>query len=112
MFCVIYYKTKISEDRSTEVKQRCPGYEASFFYAEAATEGVLSKRCSLKFRKIHKKTPVPESLFLIKRLWHSCFPVDLAKFSRTPFLQNTSDGCLGSLSTVTHRLGPYQISMM
>ena len=27
---------------------------------------------------------------LKKRLWHSCFPVNLAKFLRTPFLQNTS----------------------
>ena len=26
--------------------------------------GVLSKRCSLKFCKIHRKTPVPESLFI------------------------------------------------
>ena len=25
-----------------------------------------------------------------KRLWHKCFPVNLAKFLRTPFLQNTS----------------------
>ena len=83
----------------------------SFFYEEAATEGVLSKKCSLKFRKI-QKTPVPESLFLVKRLWYRCFPVNLAKFSRTLFLQNTSDGCLGSLSTVIHRLGPYRISMM
>ena len=27
---------------------------------------------------------------LKKRLWHRCFPADLAKFLRTPFLQNTS----------------------
>ena len=27
---------------------------------------------------------------LKKRLWHSCFPVNFAKFLRTPFLQNTS----------------------
>ena len=27
---------------------------------------------------------------LKKRLWHRCFPVNFAKFSRTPFLQNTS----------------------
>ena len=27
---------------------------------------------------------------LKKRLWHRCFPVNLAKFLRTPFLQNTS----------------------
>ena len=25
-----------------------------------------------------------------KRLWHRCFPVNFAKFLRTPFLQNTS----------------------
>ena len=26
---------------------------------------------------------------LKKRLWHICFPVNFAKFQRTPFLQNT-----------------------
>ena len=46
------------------------------------------------------KTPVPESLFnkvvglrpatLLKKKPHRCFPVNFAKFSRTPFLQNTS----------------------
>ena len=64
-------------------------------------EVFCKKRCSWKFRKIHRKTPVPESLFnkvaglrpatlLKKRLWHRCFPVNFAKFLRTPFLQNTS----------------------
>ena len=45
---------------------------------------------------MHRKTPVPESLFLIKlkalrpatllkkRLCHRCFPVNFAKFLRTP----------------------------
>ena len=44
---------------------------------------------------------MPESLFnkvaglrsatlLKKRLWHRCFPVNFAKFQRTPFLQNAS----------------------
>ena len=27
---------------------------------------------------------------LKRRLWHRCFPVNFAKFLRTPFLQNTS----------------------
>ena len=47
------------------------------------------------------KIPAPESLFnknaglrpatlSKKRLWHKCFPVNFAKFLRTPFLQNTS----------------------
>ena len=30
---------------------------------------------------------------LKKRLWQRCFPVNFAKFLRTPFLQNTSGGC-------------------
>ena len=73
------------------------------------------KRCSWKFHKIHKKTPVnarvsffnkvaglcqslffnkvaglrPATLFK-KRLWRRCFPVNFVKFLRTPFLQNTS----------------------
>ena len=38
-----------------------------------------------KFRKIHRKTHVPETLLLKKRLWHRCFPVNFAKFLRTPF---------------------------
>ena len=49
-------------------------------------------------RKIHSKTPVLESLFfnkvvalrpatlLKKKLWHRCFSVNFAKFSRTTFL--------------------------
>ena len=32
-------------------------------FSEAATGGVLWKKCSLKFLKIHRKTPVPQSLF-------------------------------------------------
>ena len=57
------------------------------------------KRCSQKFCKIHRKTPVAESLFyksctsatlLKKRLGHKCFPVNFAKFLKTPFWRNTS----------------------
>ena len=48
------------------------------------------KRCSQKFRKIHVKTPVPESLFYKKRFWQRWFRVNFAKFLRTPLLQNTS----------------------
>ena len=39
-----------------------------------------------KFRKIHRKTPVPRPVTLLKkRLLHRCFPVNFAKFLRTPF---------------------------
>ena len=86
-------------------KQMCQG----LFFIKVA-----GKRCSQKFRKIHKKTPLPESLFnkvsglrpatvLKKRLWHRCFPVNFAKFLKTPFfteqfsLQNSSGLLLLSL---------------
>ena len=35
----------------------------SLKYEQKHSEGVLWKRYSLKFHKIHRKTPVPESLF-------------------------------------------------
>ena len=61
----------------------------------------VKEGCSQKFLKIHRKTPVSESLFnkvagltpatfFKKRISRRCFPVNFAKFLRTPFLQNTS----------------------
>ena len=67
---------------------------------ETVTGDVLYKKMFLKTCKIYRKTPVPESLFLIKdlraatlltkRLWHRFFPVNFERLLRTPFLQNTS----------------------
>ena len=37
-----------------------------FFFQKHSPRGVLSKWCSYKSSKNHRKTPVPESLFLIK----------------------------------------------
>ena len=56
-------------------------------------EVFCKKRCSQKFHKIHKKTPVPESLFnkvaglrpatlLKKRLWHRYFKVQPYSYER------------------------------
>ena len=49
------------------------------------------------------------SLFLIKltpktpkRLQHRCFFVNIAKFSRTPFLRNTSGGCFCCFKKFVH----------
>ena len=62
------------------------------YYQKQSPEAFRKKRCFQKFRKIHRETPVPESLFLRstnllkKRLWHKCFPVYFAKFLRTPFI--------------------------
>ena len=62
-----------------------------------ATEGVLKKKVLLKFRKIHRKTPVPEPLFNKVLM---CFHVNLSKFLRTPFLENTSRHLLLSYSAL------------
>ena len=35
--------------------------------------------------KFHRKAIRSEPFFLIKRLWHRCFPVNFANFLRTPF---------------------------
>ena len=56
------------------------------------------------FENIYRKTPVLKSLFNIvadlksrnfvkKRLQHRCFPVNIAIFLKTAFLQKTSAGC-------------------
>ena len=39
---------------------------------------------------INKVAGLRPATLLKKRLWHRCFPVNFAKFLRTPFLQNTS----------------------
>ena len=38
---------------------------------------------------------------LKKRLWHRCFPMNVATFPRTPFLQNTSEGYFWKKDTFT-----------
>ena len=63
-------------------------------------EVLCKKRCSYKFLKIHRKTPVPEFLFnkvrlhtatlLKKRFWHKCIFVNFPKFLRKHLLQSTS----------------------
>ena len=46
-------------------------------------------------KKYHSKTQLDEKNLpfhdvLYQRLWRRCFPVNFAKFLRTPFLQNAS----------------------
>ena len=52
--------------------------------------------CILCGRKSIQKQGAPATL-LKKRLWHRCFPVNFAKFLRTPFSQNTSGRLLFSI---------------
>ena len=79
-------------------------YSKIYFFSVKAVELILNDRsshlrCSVKkdvLRNCAKFTGkhLCQSLFLNKvaglRLWHRCFPVNFARFLRTPFLQNTS----------------------
>ena len=46
---------------------------------------------SLFFNKVASRR---SATLLKKKLWHRCFPVDFAKFLRTPFVRNTSERLL------------------
>ena len=71
--------------------------KAIFDKSQLDFQHVFWKKWVLKnFAKNHKKTHVPESLFLTllkKELWYRCFLMNLAKFLRTTFLKSISAGC-------------------
>ena len=52
---------------------------------EAATGGVCKKRCSLKFRKIHRKTPVPGCNFIEKETLAQAFSCEFCEISKNAF---------------------------
>ena len=73
--------------------------DKSFFYLiQKQPPEVFYKKCALrnfgKFTGKHlcqslffnKVTSLRPTTLLKKRLWHRCFPVNFAKFLRTPFL--------------------------
>ena len=72
-----------------------------FHHQKQPPEVLCKKRCSEKFRKFtgkhlckslffNKVACLKPTTLLKRRLWHRCFPVNFAKFLRTPFLKNTS----------------------
>ena len=51
----------------------------------------ITKQLKLKPNTTTSRYPgLRPATLLKKRLWHTCFPVNFAKFLRTPFLQNIS----------------------
>ena len=79
----------ISKTQERKGKKR----EKKLTFGSSLPEVFYKKGVQKNFaKKIHKKTPVPECLFLIKlpatllkmRLWQRCFSVTLARFLRTP----------------------------
>ena len=66
----------------------------NLFKQKQPPEVSRKKKCSYKFRKTHRKEPVPESLFSLKKnLWQRCFLVNFAKFLRTPFYRTLLGDC-------------------
>ena len=66
------------------------------------------KRVAIAFRFSHQKYSMKNVLrpaaLLKKRLWERCFPVNFAKFLRTPFLQNTSGRLLLKIFCVSRKI--------
>ena len=79
-------------------------------HTKATTRSVQKKRCFQKFRKIHRKIPVPKlkpvqepeepglrtATLLKMRPWHRSFPVNSAKFKEHlfyNFLRTPLDYC-------------------
>ena len=67
---------------------------------EASTRGVLWKKVFLEVSQnsqVNTCARVSFSIkFLKKRLWHSCFLVNFAKFLGTPFHRTTLDDCFST----------------
>ena len=53
----------------------------------------IIEKCQCQGLFLNKNSDIKDCNFNKKRLWHRCFPVNFAKFLRTPFLLNTSGGC-------------------
>ena len=51
---------------------------------------------------LNKVTGLRAATLLKKKLWHKCFPVNFAKFLRTPYLQNTSERLKVSCMSTHH----------
>ena len=91
-------------------------------FQKQSPRGALLKRCSKKFPKTHRKTPVLESLFykfadprpatlLKERLWHRSFPENFAKFLRTPFFTDHLWWLLLKFDIVSYPTGNYMFKL-
>ena len=70
-------------------------------FSEAVTQ-----RCSVLKKSVFQILLGPRSAILLKkRLWHTYFPVNFAKFLRTTFLQNISGDCFRLFRTCHPLIG-------
>ena len=99
------WKMVFREEKSDQKQNYLNSFDLSFLYL-----GCLSERNihSLTNKGSHQRCSAglgPATL-LKKRLWHRCFPVNFAKFLRTPFLQNTSSRLLLNQNTLMNWISP------
>ena len=91
---VSYQKNRLSYVEITEAAvRRCSVKKVLLEISQSSQESTSTRDSFLiKFQAwpatLLKKNPWHKCF-----LWHKCFPVNFAKFLRTPFLQNTSGGC-------------------
>ena len=99
--------------------QKSPG-----FVQKQPPEFLCKKRCSEKYCKFHRKTPVLESLFnnvagpqacnfIKKILQYWCFPIKFAKFLRTPILRNICERLIrfdSPQNTITNSGGEFGLN--
>ena len=86
--CFKFEPEETSVEFTETIARRCSVRKAVLRHFAKFTGKHLCK--SLFFNKVAGLRP---ATFLKKRLWDRCFPVNFAKFLRTPFLQTTSGGC-------------------
>ena len=89
LFCMKYFQTFMMKANVTFCTKAV---------LEVVTRGVLEEKVFSKILQNSQENAWRLATLLKKRLWHRCFPVNVAKFLRTRFLQNTSGGCFCVLS--------------
>ena len=58
----------------------------NFHLTETVARMCSVKKVFLEISQNSQENTYARVSFLIKRLWHRCFPMNFAKFLRTPFL--------------------------
>ena len=58
----------------------------NFHLTETVARMCSVKKVFLEISQNSQENTCARVSFLIKRLWHRCFPMNFAKFLRTPFL--------------------------
>ena len=74
----------VSNQSSVHSHQRCSIGKGVLKISKNSQENICA---SLFFNKV---AGLMSATILKKRLWHRCFPVNFAKFLRTPLLQNAT----------------------